>query len=288
MSFTSLLGFRYLKAKRGTNFISLISGFSIVGVALGVCTLIVVLSVMDGFEGALKDRLAKGEFHVLITAAPDRESPYFTFSESNVSHVFGVDTSVVAVNPVLKTEAIVRARKRVSGVSLRGITEPHMNLVSKLLIEAAETDVDDRKIVSNNGLWMGKELAYQLHILPGDKVTIISPTETEGPFESVPRIRKFRVEGIYESGIPEKDLHVVYAPLVAVREFLRRPDLINQVEIQTSNFQASTGVSKKLRGVMGEDFFDQGLEGHECPSVCFASAGADFYVCDPGDDCVGS
>lgn len=276
MSLPTIVGFRYLRAKKGSRFLSLISGFSILGVAIGVATLIVVLSVMDGFEGALRNRLAKGEFHVLVSPDADSESPYFPLKVEKIAEIFAADARIQAVNPVLKTEAILRAGKRVSGVSVRGILEAHMNAIAPSLIEA-DLDTENettaqpglnktaaekipspsesrQRIVSNNGIWLGKELAYHLNVLPGEKVTIISPTETEGPLESVPRMRTFVVEAIFESGIPEKDLHVIYAPIAAVREYVGAGDVVNQVEVQTKNFQESPEVALALKRVFSSGF----------------------------------
>lgn len=259
MSLARTVGFRYLRAKRGSRFVSLISGFSVLGVAIGVATLIVVLSVMDGFEGALKDRLARGEFHVLVTPTAKQKQNFFHLSAEKISQLFAADSRILAVNPVIKTEAMMRAGKRVAGVSVRGIAEAQMNSVAPSLIESKDNQdtkvaKERQRIVSPSGIWLGKELAYQLNILPGDKVSVISPTETEGPLESVPRMRTFTVEGIFDSGIPEKDLHVVYAPQAAVREFLALGPEINQIEIQTHSFEESVAVAEAVRGVMGENF----------------------------------
>lgn len=254
MSLATALGFRYLRARKGSRFVSLISGFSVLGVAIGVATLIIVLSVMDGFEDALKSRLARGEFHVLITPSGQATSQYFPFSPEQISKIYATDANILSVNPVLKTEAILRAGKRVSGVSIRGIAEAHMNSIAKLLVEAESGAKRKDKITAKNGMWLGKELAYQLNILPGDSVTLISPTETEGPLETVPRIRAFTVEGIYESGIPEKDLHVVYAAIGSVSEFLGISGYVNQIEVQTRSFENSTPIAAAVREELGDAY----------------------------------
>lgn len=90
--------------------------------------------------------------------------------------------------------------------------------------------------------------------MPGDKISLISPTKTEGPMESVPRMQSFRVEGIYESGIPEKDLHVMYAPIESVRSFLQSLNTINQVEIQVKKFDQSALPANEVRSYFGEAY----------------------------------
>lgn len=249
-AFSFFLGFRYLRSKKSNAFLSLITFLSITGVAVGVATLIVILSVMDGFEGALKSRLAQGEFHVLATRASDEREPFFQFPVDKVSKIYSLSPEILSVNPVLTTEAILKAGSKVTGMSMRGVSESHINILSKSLVEA----VDGPKVLSPEGLWVGKELAIQLNIMPGDKVSVISPIETEGPMESIPRLRVFHVDGIFESGLPEKDLHTVYAPLEAVQEFLGQKDKVNRVEISLSNFQNSDGPADLVRAELGDDY----------------------------------
>ncbi len=248
--FSSFIGLRYLRSKKSNAFLSLITFLSIAGVAVGVATLIVILSVMDGFEGALKSRLGQGEFHILVTRAGDNVEPYFEFPPDSINKIYSLSSDIQMVNPVLATEAILRAGKKVAGMSMRGVSESHMNVLAKSLVEA----VEGPKVLSPDGLWLGKELAYELNALPGDKVQVISPTETEGPLESVPRVRVFRVDGIFESGIPEKDLHTVYVSLDAVREFLGRAQKVNRVEITVNDFQNSAESGRLIREALGADF----------------------------------
>jgi lipoprotein-releasing system permease protein len=247
---SSFIGLRYLRSKKSSAFLSLITFLSIAGVAVGVATLIVILSVMDGFEGALKGRLAQGEFHILATRAVDNEEPFFAFPSESVDRLYSLSPDILSVNPVLSTEAILRAGQKVAGMSMRGVSESHMSILARSLIEA----VDGPKVLTRDGLWLGKELAYQLSVLPGDKVQVISPTETEGPMESVPRVRVFRVDGIFSSGIPEKDLHTVYASLEAAQEFLARPGRVNRVEITVRDFERSERSGNRVREELGPSF----------------------------------
>lgn len=247
---STFIGLRYLRSKKSSTFLSLITFLSISGVAVGVATLIVILSVMDGFEGALKSRLAQGEFHVLVSMAGEDTDPYFSFPPESVNKIYSLSPDILSVNPVLSTEAILKAGKKVAGMSMRGVAESHMTMLAESLVEAAEGP----KVLTREGLWLGKELAYQLNVLPGDKVQVISPTETEGPLESVPRIRTFRVDGIFESGLPEKDMHTVYASLEAVQEFLGRGGLVNRLEVSLRDFENSEQTGNLVRQELGERF----------------------------------
>jgi lipoprotein-releasing system permease protein len=247
---STFIGLRYLRSKKSNAFLSLITFLSVAGVALGVATLIVTLSVMDGFEGALKGRLAQGEYHILATASPDAGESYFTISPEQTNRMYSLSPDIESINPVLSTEAILRAGKRVAGMSLRGVTEAQSNILANMLTESSEGP----KVLSSEGLWLGRELAYQLNAFPGDKVQVISPTETEGPMESVPRVRVFTVDGIFSSGIPEKDLHTVYASMGAVQEFLGKPGQVNRLEINVRNFENSEESGDLIRRELGTNY----------------------------------
>lgn len=271
MGFANFVGLRYLRSKKSSAFLSLITFFSIIGVALGVATLIVTLSVMDGFEGALKSRLAAGEYHILISRSAQAGDLYFPFTADDTNKIYSASEDIQAVNPVLSTEAIIRAKKRVSGISLRGISEAHMASIAPLLVESRTNDdlVQQSKTIRTDGIWLGRELAFQLNVLPGDSVQIISPTETEGPLESVPRIKTLVVEAVYESGIPDKDIHVAYAGLEGVRDFIRKPNVINSIEIRVKDFNKSVISGALIREKLGKEFIVKDWE--QLNSHLFAS-----------------
>lgn len=248
MSLPKLLGTRYLYARRNQSYVSLITLFSILGVTLGVATLIVVLSVMDGFETALKKRLSQGEFHILVT----HKNGHFPLDESVISKIYNVDPGILAVQPTLKTEAILRTGGKVAGMSLRGILPIHVGSIAEQIIEAAEDAPSDS--FTDSGIWIGKELAYRLGILAGDKVSVISPLETEGPLGAIPKLRRFHVDAIYESGIPEKDSHVTFANIYNVQSFLNTSNVVNQIEIRINNFENSVVPARKIRKILSQDF----------------------------------
>ncbi|MCO5142486.1 MAG: FtsX-like permease family protein [Oligoflexia bacterium] len=250
MSLASFIGLRYLRAKKANAFLSLITFLSVAGVALGVSTLIVTLSVMDGFEGALKGRLALGDFHILVNRSAEEVDPYFTFESQQVSRLYSLSSDILSVNPVLTTEAILRSDKKVAGISFRGINESHAQSLVNTLVEAREGG----RALTKSGVWLGQELAINLNILPGDKVQIISPIETEGPFESVPKVRVFQVDGIFESGLPEKDLHTIYGSIEAVREFLGKPNQVNRIEISVRDYTRSENSGNLIREELGTQF----------------------------------
>lgn len=261
---TVWVGLRYLKSKKNSGFLSFITLISMVGVALGVTALIVVLSVMDGFEVEMKKRLMNQEMHLLIT--PKATAPGFNsgrvsadfFSGSEVGKKLLGEPSErgISVNPILQTEAILRGGKKVSGVVVKGIEKARLEMLNSTLIETANSPLKNPDLEgSENALegvgsvskiYLGQGLADEMDIIPGELVTLISPTETDGPFSTIPRLKRFLVAGIYRSGVPEQELHTVFSDMSAVRSFLRKAGVVSQWEIVLKDFSAASKLKSQL------------------------------------------
>ncbi|MCM2321793.1 MAG: ABC transporter permease [Oligoflexia bacterium] len=254
---TSWIGFRYLKSKKNSRFLSFITLMSIMGVCLGVTSMIVVLSVMDGFEAELKKRLMSTDLHVLITPTPQTPGfergfvPKTVLEPETLIERLGKDSGIVSFWPIVSTEAILRSGRKVAGVVLKGVNEERMNKLKTQVTESADPQMlvqrDGAESMRLPGIFVGQELAYEMGLIPGDQVTLISPTETEGPVEGVPRLKRYVVEGIYHSGLPEQEAHTAFAMEGAVRSFLRRADAVSQWEITVRDFEKAPGVGERLR-----------------------------------------
>ena len=228
------------------------------GVGLGVTAMIVVLSVMNGFECELKKRMVNSELHILIE--PTRETEGFSagfVSEDLIPRAYWerlaqkpMGKNLDQVWPVVTTEAILKSGRRVSGVTLKGITAERLAHLQTQVIEAAEASMlvsrEGSDTIRYPGVFLGKELAFEMGLLPGDQVTVISPTETQGPLDGIPRLKNYVVEGIYHSGFPEQELHTVYATLSSVRSFLKRAHVLSQWELTVKNFDQAESLAQYL------------------------------------------
>jgi lipoprotein-releasing system permease protein len=254
---TVWVGFRYLRSKKNSQFMSFITFISIFGVMVGVTALIVVLSVMDGFETELKKRLMSSDLHILIT--PQADAPGFdqgfvstrAFESTGVDQALKEDPRVESAWPLVATEVILKSGRKVTGVVLKGATADRLERLKKQVSEMAEPKMLVKKekgeTVRLPGVFVGQELAFEMGLIPGDLITVISPTETEGPFSTVPRLRRFVVEGIYRSGMPEQELHTVFATDQSVRGFLRRADVVSQWEVTLKDFDDAVPVADSIR-----------------------------------------
>lgn len=256
---TGWLGLRYLKSKKNSQFLSFISTISVLGVGLGVTAMVVVLSVMDGFEGELKKRLFSSDLHVLVTPKPG--SALFPFVkkeaieptlEANLKSMPGVTDFW----PVIATEAVLKTGTKVTGIVLKGVTAERLKRLNETMVETAAPQMMVNRQGNENiklpGVFVGQELAYELGIIPGDQVTLLSPTETEGPTGGVPRLKRFAVEGIYHNGLPEQEAHTVFATDANVRSYLRKAGVVTQWEVTLSGLERVEKVTQEFTKLLPE------------------------------------
>jgi lipoprotein-releasing system permease protein len=258
---TTKVGYRYLRGKKQSRFLSLITLISIAGVALGVTAMIVVLSVMGGFESELRKRLMISDLHVLIhptSQVSSFEQGYITDSDELRSSIGQIEKTLgrdlLSLWPVISTEAILKSGRKVSGVVVKGVSDERLDRMKGQIVETADPlllRVPDPQgsgeSVRLPGLFVGKELAQEMHLLVGDQATLISPTETEGPMSSVPRMKRFVIEGIYETGIPEQELQVAFARAPSVRSYLRKSGVISSFELTVRDFEQAPRIAREIQ-----------------------------------------
>lgn len=245
--FCRFVGVRYLRAKKGSSFLSVITVISVGGVAVGVLTMVVILSVMAGFEHEMKERLFQAETHIRVEKDDQRFQPPSNFVEL----IRGASPLVRQVFPVLQTEVILRSGRKVSGAVLKGIQQGQFDHIRSYVTEWAPAQFLKE---GDSRILLGQELAFDMGVIPGDRITAVSPLETDGPFGSVPRLKRFVVEGVYKSGVPEQELHDVFTPVAQVESFLREQGQVSHFEITVRDLQDATEVAQLIAGRLGQSF----------------------------------
>jgi lipoprotein-releasing system permease protein len=198
-TFETMIGLRYVRARRRNHFISFISMTSMLGLALGVMALITVLSVMNGFEKELKERILGMASHATIIGDGDSLSVWRPIAEEVMQH-----PEVMGVAPYLHAEGMLVKDKSVNGAIIRGILpteEPKVAIVTEKMTHG---DLNNLQAGAFN-IVLGKELARQLGVIVGDKVTLVAPQANVTPAGILPRLKRFTVAGIFEAGMHEFD-----------------------------------------------------------------------------------
>jgi len=218
-----LLAWRYLRTKRQEGFISLITWFSLLGIMLGVATLIIVMSVMNGFRGELLGRVLGLGGHVNVYAADGPVRDYNLTAERLLT-VPGVLTAA----PIIEAQALVTTDGNASGAMVKGIAPE--NLTKRKLLHDKLTSGSLDKFTGDH-IVIGERMAQRLHLSVGDTVSLLSPRGAQTAFGMMPRMKSYEIVAIFNVGMYEYDNGLIYMPLDAAQAFFRLPDGVTSVEL---------------------------------------------------------
>jgi len=254
------VGLRYLRARRRVAFLSLISVISLLGVTIGVATLNIVLAVMTGFEQDMRDKILGFNPHITVGSYGGPLADWQQALET-VRKTPGV----VAAAPFIYGQAMLSVGRAVSGVVVRGIdpaaaggvvdVEKHLSSGSLSALAGTHrvtlAPEEGGGAVELGGLLVGKELARQMGIAPGDVVNLISPLGTPGPAGMVPRVKRFVVSGVFDSGMFDYDTTLAYMALPDAQRFFEMKDGITGIEVRVADVYGARIVARRLEGNLG-------------------------------------
>ncbi|MDD2273234.1 MAG: lipoprotein-releasing ABC transporter permease subunit [Desulfuromonadaceae bacterium] len=256
MPFELLIGLRYLKAKRRSTFISIITLISTAGVTLGVMALIVVLAVMTGFEEDLKEKILGTNAHIVVIRNGAPMEDYRAVIEK-LKRFKGVQ----AATPFIYNQVMLSSGKNVSGVVLRGIdvaSDKQVTRLSSSIIEGTIDGLDPkmgRGADTTPGLMVGKELAKHLNLFLGDKVNVISPMGNITPLGMMPRMKPFRVTGIFNTGMFEYDSTLAYVSLNQAQLFFDLGDTVTGIQLKVEDVYHTDELARSINREMGVNFY---------------------------------
>lgn len=225
-AFERMVAMRYLRARRQEGFISVIAGFSLLGIGLGVATLIIVMSVMNGFRAELIGRILGLNGHAGVYAVDGSIENYdqLVVEAASVPGVF-------SVTPQVEGQAMLTANGVASGGAVRGMRPSDLKgkpLIDDNIKEGSLDAFDGKDAVA-----VGSRLANRLGLRVGDRVTLISPSSAVTVVGSMPRMKAYEVVALFEVGMYEYDNSFVYMPLEAAQVFFQKGDSVNALEIFT-------------------------------------------------------
>ena len=225
--FEWLLSLRYLRARRKEGFISVIAGFSFLGIMLGVATLIIVMAVMNGFRKELLDKILGLNGHLLVQPL---ESPLTDWKEvaERISGVKGIRLAA----PMIDGQALASSPFNATGVLVRGMRSDDLtNLSVARNIKQGTLEGFDE----GQGVVIGRRLADQLSLRAGDNVTLVAPRGAVTPMGTTPRIKPYKVAAVFEIGMSEYDGSIVFMPLTEAQAYFNRTGDVTSIEVYTTN-----------------------------------------------------
>ncbi|MFQ5984375.1 MAG: lipoprotein-releasing ABC transporter permease subunit [Alphaproteobacteria bacterium] len=242
-AFEGTVAFRYLRARRQEGFVSVIAGFSLVGIALGVAALIIVMAVMNGFRHELLTRILGFTGHVTVYAHGGGLQDF----DALATEVQGV-AEVVAVTPVIDGQVLATsARGATSGVLVRGIRAEDLRRRALIAGNVRQGSLD--AFGRQDGIMVGSRLAARLGLSVGDRLTLTSPRGTPTAFGTVPRMRAYPVIAVFEVGMYEYDNGFVLMPLAAAQTYFRLEDAVTGLEVMVADPARATAARRAIAQV---------------------------------------
>jgi lipoprotein-releasing system permease protein len=243
------IGLRYIRAKRKSHFVSFIAFISIAGVALGVFALIVVLSVMNGFGNELRDRTLSMTSHATISGYDGYLRDWYAVVEKVEKN-----KEVVAAAPYISKEVMLSNGRRVSGSLISGI-EPEMedkvSLVASKMVSGSLFDLK----AGEYGIVIGRELANSLGVFEGDRITVITPQASVTAVGVMPRLRRFKVVGVFEVGMHEYDSAMAYMNLEDAAKLFSYGDKVNGVRLKLTDLFEAPRITRDIENDFGVDYW---------------------------------
>jgi lipoprotein-releasing system permease protein len=222
-AFERMVAFRYLRARRQEGFVSVIAIFSLLGIALGVATLIIVMSVMNGFRADLLTRILGLNGDLGVYAMSGGLGDYDAAAQK-IREVPGV----LRVTPLVEGQVMATSDSGASGALIRGMRQEDLRslpLFADHIIQGSLADF------TGDGVAVGERLAHRLGLTVGSPITVISPQGVATAFGTMPRIKTYQVVALFSVGMYEYDNSFIYVPLAAAQLFFRLPDQVSSLEV---------------------------------------------------------
>jgi lipoprotein-releasing system permease protein len=244
-----LIGLRYTRAKRRNHFISFISMTSMAGIALGVMALIVVLSVMNGFQDELRSRILGVAAHMEISGSGGQLHDWPGLSQQVAKH-----PEVRGMAPFVMGQALLVQGGETKGAMIRGLLPAEESKVAEFASHMKSGSLESLKPGEFNIL-LGGDLARSLGVFPGDKVAVIAPQGVVTPAGMMPRIKQFNVVGIFQMGMFEYDAGLALINLQDAQKLYRMGDAVSGLRVKLADMERAPWVLRELAKTLQGDYY---------------------------------
>ena len=244
--FERFIASRYLRSSKQEGFVSVIAAFSLLGIAIGVATLIIVLSVMNGFRAELLSRIIGISGHIWVL--PNTQQ--FDNLEETLKKIRGIP-GVHSAQPTIERQVVLMHKGQARGIQVHGMALNDIKdreVISKTIKMGHLEDLSEGKIL------VGRRLADYLQLNPHDTITLLNPEGNQTAFGVVPKQKSFEIAGIFEIGMNEYDKNVIFMPLETAQNFFKMQNTITNIEIFVDDVEQAAKYSALIGDVIGRDY----------------------------------
>jgi lipoprotein-releasing system permease protein len=246
--FEWLISLRYLRARRKEGFISVIAGFSFLGIMLGVATLIIVMAVMNGFRKELLDKILGLNGHLLVQPLESPLTDWKVVAE-RINAVKGIRLAA----PIVEGQALATSPFGATGVLVRGIRSEDLTNITSIARNIKQGTLEG--FDEGQGLAIGRRLADTLSLRAGDNVTIVAAKGAVTPMGTLPRTKTYRVAAVFEIGMSEYDAAFVFMPITEAQAYFNRPNDVTAIEVYTTDPDRIDEFRKNVTEAAGRPIF---------------------------------
>ncbi len=238
-AFEWMIAARYLRPRKEEGFISVIAAFSLLGIALGVATLIVVMAVMNGFRAELLGRIIGLNGHIMVQNAGRPLADYDDFVKQ-----LRATPGVKVAAPIVEGQAMAMVKGRARGALVRGMRPEDLRAREVIASNIILGSLDNYK--ERDSIVVGHRLAMRLGVGPGDRFTLVAPQTSAGPFGAVPRLKGYRIAATFEVGMYEYDSSFVFMPLESAQVLFKTGDRVSAIETFIDNPEDLTSARETI------------------------------------------
>jgi lipoprotein-releasing system permease protein len=252
MSLSFLLAKKYLQSRKNSRFVSAISAITIIGIALGIIVVVIALTVLDGFEKVISEKIVSMNSHIKITSFGNRNLPPSNEVVPFINKNFG--NRIEKIEPFVAKLAIIKSRKRTEGITINGVLQNTKEIGLSSYVAEGRFDLSSNDSLPN--IILGKTLAEKLFIKSGDVVTVFSLLKDQKPsIDNPPSIQQFKVAGIYESGMSEYDDLNAFVNISVAQEIFGMGNLVSGFNLKTKDLKTINLLADDLQNYLGYPFY---------------------------------
>ena len=252
MRFELAVALRYLKARRKQAFLSVVSFIAMLGFILGVMALIVALALMTGFQEDIQDKILGASAHIMVYSGETRGiSDYH-----NTMNVVASDPAVISVSPVVYGKVMIYSAGGANGIIVKGIDPSQEGKVTELAAKINPTVLKELRNPGEerDGIVLGVDLANSLRVSRGDLVTLVSPDSLLSPLGMMPKFKKFRVLGEFNSGLYEYDTSWALVNMKTAQRLFSLGESVSLVEARVTDIYRAEDIAKRLKKTLGNQY----------------------------------
>jgi lipoprotein-releasing system permease protein len=242
--FERMMAWRYLRARRKEGFVSVIAGFSLLGIGLGVATLIIVMAVMNGYREDIMDRILGVNGHIDIRGVEYSIADY-DVRVAAINDVPGVESAM----PQITGQVMATASGVSSGAVVRGVRGE--DLAARTVVSENIVQGSLPAFARGEGIMIGVRMAERFRVNLGDTLTLISPKGNVTAFGTAPRLKGYPIVGLFDVGMSDFDSNIIFMPLELAQIYFKYPDSVTGIEIQVEDPDQAQFIARQIMDISG-------------------------------------